>query len=571
MDMTDRRRAESELRDSEAKFAAAFHASPNLMAITRAADGTILEVNEGYTRLLGYSHAESIGRTTAELSIWADAADRAAFTARLRERGEVTDLETRLRRKDGSLRTVIDSARTIELQGETCILSVAYDITERKRVEVELTRLNRALRMQRDANRARVRATVEETLLNEVCRIAVDVGGYCVAWVGFAESDAAKTLRPVARAGPDSGYLESATVSWGEGERGRGPGGTAIRTGRPCVVRDIALDPTFAPWREAAVQRGYRSVVALPLTEEDERYGALVVYARETDVFDAKEVEILAELADDLSFGITALRTRARRDRSEEALRKREVELSEAQRLAHIGSWDWDAVKDTIWWSPEYYRIYGRDPSQPTPNYADHLQAYTAESARRLDVAVKRAMETGEPYEVDLEFAEPSGSTRWVVARGEATRDADGRIRGLRGTAQDITERKLVAAALQKSEALYRCVVAGMMEGVCLQAPSGEILAVNSAAERIEGRSAEEMLGRTLGDLQLGAIGEDGAPLPDQLHPSMVSLRTGEPQKNALMGIHRPDGTLVWLSVNAQPLIAEGIPAPMPSSRPFTT
>jgi len=135
-----------------------------------------------------------------------------------------------------------------------------------------------------------------------------------------------------------------------------------------------------------------------------------------------------------------ALRTEKRR--TDETLRKRETDLKEAQRIAHVGSWEWNADSDTITWSEEYYRIYGRDPKQRPPGYKEHLQHYTSESAARLDAAVKKAQQTGQPYELDLEQARTDGTRRWVTARGEATRDARGRIDGLRGTAQDITERK---------------------------------------------------------------------------------------------------------------------------------
>ena len=141
------------------------------------------------------------------------------------------------------------------------------------------------------------------------------------------------------------------------------------------------------------------------------------------------------------------------RKRAEEALRQREAELNESQRLAHIGSWDWDAKNDTIWWSDEYYRIYGFDPNKPALNYTEHLKAYTFESAERLDVVVKLAMETGEPYEIDLELAQPTPATRWIFARGEAKRDASGKISGLRGTAQNITERKLAEQEIQSAKA----------------------------------------------------------------------------------------------------------------------
>jgi PAS domain S-box-containing protein len=156
LDITERKQAEQELRESEEKFAAAFHASPNLMAITRIADGTILEVNEGYSRLLGYTRGESIGKTTADLSIWVDPADRATFVARLKKSGQVTDFETRLRRKDGSVLTVIDSARTIKLQDERCLLSVVYDITERKQAEKRVQMFSQEIIAAREEERKRV-------------------------------------------------------------------------------------------------------------------------------------------------------------------------------------------------------------------------------------------------------------------------------------------------------------------------------------------------------------------------------------------------------------------------------
>ena len=137
-EMTERNKADQALRESEEKFAAAFHASPNLIAITRLADGSIVDINESYSRLLGYSREESIARTTSALSIWAHPADRDIFVARLRESGRVTDFETTLRRKDGSTVAVLDSAQIISLRGELCILSVAHDVSERKKAEEAL-------------------------------------------------------------------------------------------------------------------------------------------------------------------------------------------------------------------------------------------------------------------------------------------------------------------------------------------------------------------------------------------------------------------------------------------------
>ncbi len=149
--------------------------------------------------------------------------------------------------------------------------------------------------------------------------------------------------------------------------------------------------------------------------------------------------------------GQNVTRRAGRQRQMEESLRRSEAELREAQRVARFGSWSWDAGSDEISWSEEYYRIHGFDPGQPPPGYEEHLKAYAPESAARLDAAVKKCLETGEPYALDLEQIRADGTSRWIAARGEARRDANGQITGLRGTAQDITECKRAEHTLQHS------------------------------------------------------------------------------------------------------------------------
>ncbi len=113
---------------------------------------------------------------------------------------------------------------------------------------------------------------------------------------------------------------------------------------------------------------------------------------------------------------------------AEESLRRKEMELKEAQRLAGVGSWQWDPDTDTVVWSEELYRIAGRDPSLPAVSYKEHSQLYTRESWDRLRAAVETALHTGAPYELDLEMVRADGTHRWVTARGEAQRDSAGHI-----------------------------------------------------------------------------------------------------------------------------------------------
>lgn len=180
-----------------------------------------------------------------------------------------------------------------------------------------LHRVNRALKAFSECNQALIRARDELQLMQEICRIVVQVGEYRLAWVGIAEHDAEKSVRPVAQWGDESGYLERLKMSWGPTDLGRGPTGTAIRTGITGVVQNIRYDPKWELWREEALQEGFAASISLPLSDGNRPFGALVILSGEQGAFDKEEVKLLEELASDLSYGITTLRMDAERKKVE--------------------------------------------------------------------------------------------------------------------------------------------------------------------------------------------------------------------------------------------------------------
>ena len=207
------------------------------------------------------------------------------------------------------------------IQQNQVVHCYAGDITERKHADLELARIHRALKMLSNCSETLVRARNENELLHRVCQIAVEHGGYHMAWVGYAQEDADRSIRPMAHAGLENGYLSDITVSWDENQpSGRGPAGTAIRTGKISTCADIHEQAGAFIWVEAASLRGYKSVICLPLRYGQRTFGMLGLYSSEIHEAVPEERKLLQQLADDLAFGIAGIRARDEQSRTQEAV-----------------------------------------------------------------------------------------------------------------------------------------------------------------------------------------------------------------------------------------------------------
>jgi signal transduction histidine kinase/CheY-like chemotaxis protein/PAS domain-containing protein len=190
----------------------------------------------------------------------------------------------------------------------------------------ELNDANRMLRLISECNQILVRVTDEQELVREICRIIVEMGGYRMAWVGYAEDNEEKTVRPVVSMGFDQGCIENTRLFWGDNELGRGPAGTCIRTGEVCFGRNGSEDPEFAPRQDEATKGDYQSSIALPLISGGKPFGSLTIYSELPRGFE-KGQALLRELADDLAFGIVNLRARTERDQARHAAERRATQL----------------------------------------------------------------------------------------------------------------------------------------------------------------------------------------------------------------------------------------------------
>jgi len=191
--------------------------------------------------------------------------------------------------------------------------------------EARLVRVNRALRTLSAGNRSLLRAASEQELLDEMCKVIVEEGGYPVAWVGYAEHDAKKSVRVMANCGIGGCLGDTAHLTWADTGVGLGPTGTAIRTGEPVIGRNLHADPSLVEARKTMLEQGiadYAAASVFPLRVDAAVIGNLSIYADEPEAFDEPEAHLLAELADDLAYGIGNLRLRLRRDEAEKTIER---------------------------------------------------------------------------------------------------------------------------------------------------------------------------------------------------------------------------------------------------------
>ena len=293
------------------------------MALTSPDNKHWLQFNDQLCKILGYPRKELANLTWAEITHPDDLAANLAKLERITQ-GESDGyiMDKRLIRKDGAVVLTTTDTKCVRRDDGTVeiLVSTINDITEQKQAENRIRALNRLYRVLSNINQLIVRRQQPEWMLSEACQIAVQDGGFLMAWIGLIHLKT-RQICPVAHAGHVGNYLENAHVtlisSYSEDLTG-----TALRTGQTAVCNDIAHDPGMTSWREAALALGYRASIALPLTVHGVVHGVLNLYAGDVEFFDAEEIALLEELASDIAFALEVAEADTARQQTEERLRQ---------------------------------------------------------------------------------------------------------------------------------------------------------------------------------------------------------------------------------------------------------
>jgi PAS domain S-box-containing protein/putative nucleotidyltransferase with HDIG domain len=308
-DITERKKAHA----SEERYRRLFESAKDGILILDAETGMLVDANPFITDLLGYSHAECLGKYIWDIGFLKNVVANKAKFLELQQQDYVRYEDLPLETAQGQ--TIhVEFVSNVYLVGSTRVIQCNIrDITRRKQAEDKNLRLGQLYRTISRCNEVLVRAQDELSLAHEMCRVLTEEGHFRISWVGYAEQGADKRIQMLAASGGEKEVFESLNPTWADEKQGQGAAGAAIRAGQVVICHDIRSDAQYEAEQEQALRLGYLTVVAIPLQLDQHVLGVLVVYGEQANLFSEDIVSLLSELAGDLAFGIGNLRSKAER------------------------------------------------------------------------------------------------------------------------------------------------------------------------------------------------------------------------------------------------------------------
>jgi PAS domain S-box-containing protein len=487
VDITESRKAQARIAASERRYHNVFESASDAMLVTDRDTGAILDANSAALALYQYSLDELRGLKYPDLSSDQPAAGDDSDTS-----GGFVPASCH-RKKDGMVFPVEVTASTYPQKNRTICIFCVRDITSRKEAEERILATRRLYIVLSRVSEAIVRVRDLETLLVEICRIAVDDGHFRMVWVGLIDKEK-QIISPVAHAGFEDGYLAALRIPLDASPEGSGPTGRAFREGVHIVTTDIATDPRMEPWREEAVKRGYRSSAAFPFSLHGEVVGVINLYAPEPGFFTDTEVGLLSEIAENVSFALGLLDEQARRARAEQALAGSEEHarflaaiLGMSSQPFFVGYVDGrfgvtnPAFCDLLGYPENEMKNLSWKALTP-PEYAES-------EGRELEELIA----TGMPRRYEKEFVRKDASRVLVEIFAHRALDSGGNVRYFYSFVTDITERKRVLSESIRAKKEWETIFSAIGNPALILDPSQTILEANDAVVRLTGKTREEL------------------------------------------------------------------------------
>ncbi len=396
--VTERKHAEAALRKSEEKFSTAFRRGPMALVLATAAENRFIDVNETFERLSGYTRNEVIGRTSVDLGLWENPRDLRRLTDRLFEQGgSLQDAECKFRVRDGSLRNSLVSAEAMDLNGETCILSVIADVTERKQAEA-------ALRESKDELHLLLQSTAEAIY-------GIDLEGRCT----FSNPACLKTL----------GY-----------ERPEKLLGKEMHS----LIHHSRVDRTPLPVEQCWIYRAIRAGESVHVEGE-------VLWRADGTSFPAEYWSHPQLKGGKVVGAVVTFLDITERKRAEQAVRESEERFRLVANTAPVLIWMSDSDRLCSYFNQPWLDFTGRPLESQIGN--GWVELVHPDDRERCFDAYAQAFDHRRPFSMEYRLLRHDGEFRWVLDHGVPRFNPDGSFAGYIGSCVDVTERKTAEEALR--------------------------------------------------------------------------------------------------------------------------
>ncbi len=504
----------------------------------------IVEANDRASDVYGYTPDELRRLTINDLRSPAHQAVAPDLAAAREAAGHT--FETVSRRKDGTHFPVEVSSRSVMVNNRPHLLSVVRDISQRKQHEAEIERLNGMYVALTRIGQAIIHTRTEHELFQQVCRALVDHSRFKLAWFG-REDPATRQLIPLASAGDDYGYLEGIRLSTDAAvPEGRGPSGIAFREGRTVTVNDFFAAAETQPWRARAARSGIQASICLPVWCGSERAGILTAYSGERNFFGPREVGLLTEAVNDVSFALGVMAAERQRRLVEGELRK----LSAIVEQSPVSIVVTNPAGDIEYVNPRLTEVTGYRPEEVLGRNPRLFKSGL--NRPELYTELWRTITSGRVWRGELVNQRKDGSlhTEFVVIA--PITDASGRTTHYTALKEDITERRRMEASLRESEERFRLIADSTADLIWLgDLETGRFLYVSPSSRVQRGFDPAEMVGRLMSDFQPP---ETQRLLSDGVSRRLAALTAGDESARhevTEVSFLRKDGTTMRAEVSS--------------------
>lgn len=481
------------LRASESRYRRLFETAQDGILLLNADTAQIEDVNPYLIDMLGYSHAEFLGKKLWEVGPFADIAESKEMFAELQTTGYVRYEDLPLKTKAGARVEVEFVSNAYASEGIKVIQCNIRNITERKNAEAKLQRHTQLYAALSQCNKAIVHCDNEEELFLQVCRAAVQFGGMKMAWIGLIDSETLR-VQPVASFGDDTEYLKDINISaHADSAFGRSPTGTALRENHLYWCQDFLNDPVTVPWRERAVHAGLAAAAALPLKRKGMVIGTFTLYSGETNGFDEAARDLLVEMATDISFALDNLAGESQRKRAEEEIEFKNTILQTQQETSLDALLVVDENGQIISYNQQFIDLW-RLPPQLVGTYLDApVLQFVADQVKDSDAFVTRVQYLNERCS-DKRREELQLKDGRIIDRYSAPMTgADNKYFGRVWYFRDITERKQSERVVRDSQKRFKAIFDQAPIAMALLDSQGHLIVSNLPLSKMVGYSIDEL------------------------------------------------------------------------------